>query len=634
VRDETGGAINHWLFAEIGRKGTMSGSSDASTNPVLGEARAEHADDVAQKYLNLLADYNSVKDLAQSGATAFAQKRFDELGLGSVEQRFAELGLGGTPPHEKLRIDIGALEGRLAKDRAVATEDAAERVKLLNHAADIYEAVFEQTRSDYPLVNVAALRLWAGDQGRSRRAAATVLEILGGRRPEDQDYWYFATLAEAHLLTGDTVAASHEIELAAAYERRQPMVHWQAFASTSRQLKRSCRLLGLSDAFLAPLHVPPLIVYAGDRPGPRLSAAHEAALASTIQAELERRESHIGVGGLAAGADILFAEALLERGADLHVVLACSADIFIEEAVAPFGAHWVDRFNRCLAKARTVKHATNYGYQGHSAPMRYACRLAMGQAILRARSFDADAIMLSVCDAEVPLAEDAFDPAEDVAFWSGTGRRAFAIAAEGRVTEIAKPQVRPAGPTTPDGSINAAVLFGDLHGFSKMPESSVLKYAERILGGVGAIFDRYAPHLLSRNSWGDAIFAQFDNVSMAAQCAVDVQNMLKHPEIAELDPGVHMSMRIGLHYGPVQRVFDRVQERVGYMGIHVVEAARIEPIAVPGMIYVSEAFAVALAVDPETKLVCEYLGEVDTAKKFGRAPLYELRPSRLSRVAG
>jgi class 3 adenylate cyclase len=609
----------------------MGGSSESPED--AAQSAADHADDVAQKYLNLLADYNSVKDLAQSGATAFAQKRFEELGLADVDGRFAELGLGGAKAHAKLRIDIGALEGRLAKDRAVATQDTAERMALMNHAADIYEAVYRQTQSDYPLVNVAALRLWAGDQERSRRAAKTVLDILSTRRPDEQDYWYFATQAEAHLLMGDTVSASHEIELAASYERRQKMVHWQAFASTSRQLKRSCRLLGISDEFLAPLRVPPLIVYTGDRPGQRLAPEHEAGLASAIKAELAKRESHIGVGGLAAGADILFAEALLERGADLHVVSAFPTEIFVEEAVAPYGAHWVDRFEACLVKARSVKHATNYGYQGQSAPVRYACRLAMGQTILRARSFDADAIMLSVCDTNVPLAEEVFDPADDVAFWSGTGRRAFSIVADGRVVEVSKPQIQSAKPDAPDGSINAAVLFGDLHGFSKMPESSVLKYAERILGGVGAIFDRYAPHLLSRNSWGDAIFAQFDNVSMAAQCAVDVQDMLRHPAIAELDPGVNMSMRIGLHYGPVQRVFDRVQERVGYMGIHVVEAARIEPIAVPGMIYVSEAFAVALAIDPETKLVCEYLGEVDTAKKFGRAPLYELRPPRHSVVA-
>jgi class 3 adenylate cyclase len=389
-------------------------------------------------------------------------------------------------------------------------------------------------------------------------------------------------------------------------------------------------VLGLSDAFVEPLRVPPLVVYAGDRPGPRFSPEQEPALAAAIRAKLEAQESHIGVGGLAAGADILFAEALLARGADLHVVLAFTTEMFVAEAVAPYGADWVERFNRCVAKARTVKHATNYGYEGHAAPVRYACRLAMGQAILRARSFDTAAILLAACDPAVPLAEGSFDPIDDAAFWASTGRRAFFIRPNGELAEAHDLPPPPKKAIDAGDRINAAVLFGDLHGFSAMPESSVLRYAERVLGGIGGVFDAYGPHLLSRNSWGDAIFAQFDNVAMAARCAVEVQGLLKQPGIAELDPGVHMSMRIGLHYGPVQRVFDRVQGRIGYMGIHVVQAARIEPIAVPGMIYVSEAFAAALAVDAETDLVCEYLGEVDTAKKFGKAPLYELRPRRPS----
>jgi adenylate cyclase len=308
-------------------------------------------------------------------------------------------------------------------------------------------------------------------------------------------------------------------------------------------------------------------------------------------------------------------------------------EMFIEQAVAPFGSRWVERFHACLnhERRRTIKYATNYGYQGQSAPVRYACQLAMGQTLLRATSFDAEAIMLTACDASVPLPKDSFDPNDDIALWSSTGRQAFNVRADGRLDEVTRPKDQIGDLPDLEGSINAAVLFGDLHGFSKMPESSVLKFAERILGGIGAIFDQYGPHLLSRNSWGDGIFAQFKSVAKAAHCAVALQNMLRRPEIAELDPGVQMSMRIGLHYGPVQKVYDRVQGKTNYMGIHVVEAARIEPIAVPGMIYVSEAFAAALAIDAEADLVCEYLGEVDTAKKFGKAPLYELR-SRASGV--
>jgi class 3 adenylate cyclase len=556
--------------------------------------------------------YDSVLALARSGATAFAQKRFNELALDKADAE------------GQMRIDIGSLAGRIAKDRALACDDRSERKALMSQAANIYEAVFHLTPNTYPLVNVAALRLWAGDKENSRKAAEAVLELLAKAPPAEQGYWHFATLAEAHLLSGDTTSAARAVERAARLGRKAELTQWYSYASTRRQLRQSCRILGESEAFLELLKVPPLIVYTGDRPGPRFRPDQEPALAAAIQAKLEAEESHIGVGSLAAGADILFAEALLARGADLHVVLAFQTDMFIDEMVAPHGARWVERFNRCLARARSVKHATNYGYQGHAAPVRYACRLAMGQAILRARSFDTSAVLLAACDIGTPLAEGMFDPTEDAAFWAGTGRRVFFIKPEGEAVEASN-LPRAVKPGSDDHINSAAVLFGDLHGFSSMPESLVTRYAERVLGGIGDVFDKYGTHLLSRNSWGDGIFAQFDNVVAAARCAIDVQSLLHRPDISELDTGVHMSMRIGLHYGPVQRVFDRVQGRVGYMGIHVVQAARIEPIAVPGMIYVSEAFAAALAIDAETGLVCDYLGEVETAKKFGRVPLYELR---------
>jgi len=93
-------------------------------------------------------------------------------------------------------------------------------------------------------------------------------------------------------------------------------------------------------------------------------------------------------------------------------------------------------------------------------------------------------------------------------------------------------------------------------------------------------------------------------------------------------------MRIGLHYGPVQKVFDRVQKRHGYMGVHVTRAARIEPVTKAGMVYVSEAFAAALAVDGDDDLVCDYRGRRAHGKKSGKAPLYELRRRRRSGARG
>jgi TIR domain len=314
------------------------------------DACVERFGERARPELSLSEKIQSVIALARLGAAAVAQRRFDELGLDKV------IASGQS------RVDISALKARLAKVRALATDNAAERAELMNRAADMYDAVFQLTGSDYPLLNVAAFRLWTGDKQRSRQAAQSALGLLLEKPAGEHDYWHFVALAEAHLLTGDLDRAGREIETAASYERKQDIIRWDAFASTSRQLRRSCRLLGLSEDFLAPLRVPPVIVYTGNRPGPRLTATREPDVAAAIKEKLAAEASHIGIGGLAAGADILFAEALLARGADLHVVLAFPTEMFIDHAVAPYGDDWVERFHACLNHSRTVKQATTYGY--------------------------------------------------------------------------------------------------------------------------------------------------------------------------------------------------------------------------------------------------------------------------------
>ena len=54
-------------------------------------------------------------------------------------------------------------------------------------------------------------------------------------------------------------------------------------------------------------------------------------------------------------------------------------------------------------------------------------------------------------------------------------------------------------------------------------------------------------------------------------------------------------------------------------------AARIEPVAPPGAVYVTEAFASLLAIDRPDDFVCEYVGRVPSAKSFGTMPMHLLR---------
>jgi class 3 adenylate cyclase len=88
-----------------------------------------------------------------------------------------------------------------------------------------------------------------------------------------------------------------------------------------------------------------------------------------------------------------------------------------------------------------------------------------------------------------------------------------------------------------------------------------------------------------------------------------------------------LDLRVGLHAGPVFAMTDPVRTEMGFVGEHVTRAARIEPVAPPGAVYVTEAFAALLALETGN-FTCEYVGQVPTAKSFGTMPMYLLRRTR------
>ena len=78
----------------------------------------------------------------------------------------------------------------------------------------------------------------------------------------------------------------------------------------------------------------------------------------------EELEIAVGYGPLACGADIVIAEGLLERGAELNVLLPFAKNDFIEESVLCGGEAWLPRFNACMEAATTVNYATPSDYVG------------------------------------------------------------------------------------------------------------------------------------------------------------------------------------------------------------------------------------------------------------------------------
>jgi class 3 adenylate cyclase len=500
------------------------------------------------------------------------------------------------------------------------------RPALARDAAALYEAVFRRPGGTYYSgINAATLRLLAGEVDDARALAAEVLRLLDCADPTADPYYLPATRAEALLLLDDPKGAASAITEAAAASGADRA----AFTATRRQLIAICTELNADPALLAPLAPPAVIHYTGHMIAPpghsgRFPAAAEHEVASHIAETLDHLGVGYGYGSLACGADILFAEALLARGAELHVVLPFAQCDFEKQSVVRGGAGWLTRFRACLRQASDVTYATSDPYLGHAGIYAFAAVFAMGLAILRARSLDAEVAQIAVSDGD----EEAgvAGTARDRVNWRATGLPTHEI----RVVASAEgPPLPPAGEPAviPAPRKPRAMLFGDIEGFSKLAEAQILPFAEALMGAVGRTVDRFGEHVLHRNTWGDGLYLVFDAPHNAAACALAFQE-----ELAQLDLEAHglpptLGLRLGGHCGLVYEVADPVTKRPGFMGAQVSRTARIEPITPKGEVYVTDVFAACLALRSSQDFKCDYVGHIPAAKDYGEMPMYLVRRS-------
>lgn len=543
-------------------------------------ALADHPD-------NRILAHRAVLNLARAGATAMALELFQALGLG-----------------EEKDPEIAGLGARLFKD--VALEAPPEsREPLLRRAARRYAELWETSELGWHGVNAAALALLAG---RREKAAQIAGALLGAHR-DIGDYWSAATEAEALLIVGETEAAQRA--LARAEQRAGGDL--AARATTRRQMRREIRVLGLDPAMLDALHVPATLHYCGHMPRPGDEAGPELALSARIRDVLSAEHVGAAFGGLAAGFDIMMAEALVARGVKPRVILPCPPADYARVSVAPSGERWMRRFEHILPLCELTV-LDEPPFSGDDFHIAMASRRAMGLARLHARNLDGRAVQVAAWDGGA--ARGAAGTAADVAAWEAAG---------GRRIDLGWPW--PRDTVTTDGPSGArrrlmAVLFGDLAGFGALDDSGLDAFYNGPLAAMGRATDDHAPAY--RNCWGDAVQLAFTEVTRAADCAFALRAALA--SLAESGLPDTLAPRIALDFGPLLPVFDGVQRADKFAGRAMTRAARIEPVTPPRRIHCTEGFACEVALLPRRSgLRCDYAGRIPTAKGFGILPLYALR---------
>ncbi len=494
---------------------------------------------------------------ARAGALGTAWRLFRDAGYESIDDDAAVL----------------SVRGRLLKDSARAAPAGAARAAAYGAAAAAYARAAEIDGSTYPQINAATLALLAGDAARARQRAAKVLERLATAAPDaETPYYAAATRAEALLLLGQREAAATALRDAVACAPRA----WEDHAVTLRQFAAILAHGGDDAGWLDALRPPRTLHYAGHM----ALDANDAGLAARVAAVIAAEGFGAGFGSLAAGADIVVAEALLAAGGDLHVVLPAPPDAFVAASVAPSGGDWPARFAAALAAAASVQIAGDAAVDDLG--IGFASEMAMGRAAFAASALATDAVQLVVEDG-VGLGATA----RDAALWHAAGRRGVVLGTPRAVG--AAPVPVPA--TAPDRVIAAVLRV-------RCTDAAVF---EARLPLLAATIDVGPPLLLRPALRDDGLILAYSSAGDAAVAAAALH--------AACD-----GLAIGAHYGPSWRRADPFggPERLG--GTVADDVARIAALTPAGATYATEDFVAGLFARG-TGALAEHVGDLDRAAR-------------------
>ena len=299
---------------------------------------------------------------------------------------FGEHGLGDVTDDPK----VLTLKGRLLKDLADQAT-GAERAKLYGDAASAYLAAHKLKSDSYPLINAATLALLAADLTQSKTLAQQVLDLIENDPNEGETaYWREATRAEALLLLERRDDAENALK---AGIEKLPRA-WEDHAATIAQFERILGKREENADWLDPYRPPRAVHFSGlIGLDPQDSELHKA-----IDRKIADLQPGFAYGALAAGADILLAEALVRSGAQLMITLPCSVEQFRTLSIEPYGGDWQSRFDALIEQAVDV-HALDVGANEHAcskAAIELASLVSMGQALRQAATLRTTAVAVTL----------------------------------------------------------------------------------------------------------------------------------------------------------------------------------------------------------------------------------------------
>jgi len=471
--------------------------------------------------------------------------------------------------------DIASIEPRLRRDLAFAREGKPDAAAL-KKAAEGYEKVYKTLGTTYPGVNAAATWAMAGDVERAKGIAKDVRALaesaLEAIDVDDAAYWPRATLAECRLIEGDLIGAASGFASAVGAVDAAP----GKIATTRKQLRRLSGSLPIDDDWIDDAAPQGSVLFFS---GP-LATSDDIGAATRLKekfaAFLDRELIIAAIGALAAGADIIFAEALIEAGVPLHVHLPLAPNDFLATSVTPAGAEWKERFIACIEAAKSVDWTRRL--TPSRAAFRLGAHIAMGRALRQADDLATEAIgVFAIQKGRAPNESISCENADK---WKSLGRR-FVIYEDDWPAPLSKESAN---------EIYApfcALVVEEPNSKNKKPAFDV------------------SPSFIASD--GDLTIYAFDCPIKAAEAAKTA---------ARSQAGA--DLRIWLDAG----VADDRAEKGRTNFIQSLVTALCRPQTPVGGVFASESFAGAAAATAGGRFRFDYAGVTATAEKLDPCPLY------------
>lgn len=565
--------------------------------------------------------------------------------------------------------------GDIMKEESDSSTEPVSRFQSGEHALQYYEQALALLPTSIEMhVRCAAMAIRIRENTGSQRlqakkSAIEALRIISEVESDSgSSFCLCLNKAVAQVVLGRPEEASESYGRLKSF----PDVAASDLAEARYESQRLAAAIGERSDYFRPAFPPlQLIVFAGHMPDkdnaiPRFPSECIPQVQNELRKKLEELQARTAMVSAAAGADLLFIEALMERaGAKLHLILPWSREEFFRTSVEPFDAtaaipRWRPLFEEALQAASTVRQLGQLYEPGEEIGWQYAEEVSVGLALQTAQQCRLDVQPLALWDRKP--GRGAGGTASFCELWNRClGAHPIILdmpSASEPVPMIENPALGRSERRTLHREVKT-MLFADIVGYSRFTEKAIHEYVSTFLRRLSRLIAESHCSPICIDVWGDAIYAVFDFASHAGHFATELTRFVRDGRNEWLEHGLYfeegggedegtrkipLDIRVGLHTGPVLAHYNHVVRKLSYTGSHVSRAARIEPIAEPGEVYASEEFAAMVALESgirgrfltsrETQMsngfACEYAGTKPLAKHYpGRFRIYRVLERRI-----